>query len=453
MTLPTAKATFSFVSLGCPKNLVDSERMLGLLVQGGYVLMAEADGADLVIVNTCGFIEEARQEAMDVIGQMAALKRQGRCALLLVAGCLAERQKLELMTAEPEIDAVVGVFGRESIVEVCDQLLSGARELAVLPPSGKIHPETARLRITPRHLAYLKIAEGCDRRCTFCSIPLIRGPLVSKPIPECVGEAEELAGDGVKELCLVAQDTTVYGTDLAGRPMLAELLTELERVKGLRWIRLMYAYPHHVTDELLEVMANSRRIVPYLDLPLQHINDRILRRMGRQITRARTEELLGKLRERVPGIALRTTLLVGFPGETDEAFDELLAFVREQRFERLGAFAYSREADTPAARMKGQVPEPVRQERLDALMRTQQQIAFEANRALLGREVELLVDEPDAEEKGVWLARTACHAPDIDGCVRVTGRRLAPGRFVRATLTEAEGYDLWAEAIPKPKRR
>jgi len=381
------------------------------------------------------------------------LKREGDCRHLVVAGCLAQRQKHDLLRAVPDIDAGLGVFGREEIVTVCDRLLAGENRLVVLAPAGRLMPETARLRITPRHIGYLKIAEGCDRRCTFCSIPLIRGPLVSKPMAECLREAEELAGDGVRELCLVAQDTTAYGQDLPGRPTLADLLAELQSVRRLRWIRVMYAYPHRVTDELLAIMAASPGIVPYLDLPLQHINDRILRRMGRRITRAETERLLAKLRDRVPGIALRTTFLVGFPGETEEAFEELLEFVRQQRFERLGGFAYSREPDTPAARMKGHLPDSVRRERLDRLMRVQQRIAFQANRRMVGREVDLVVDEPDPTENGRWRARTPTHAPDIDGFVLVAGRRLASGRFLRARITGAVGYDLRAEALPRTGAR
>src|SRR5438552_1641239 len=304
-----AKGTFAFVSLGCPKNLVDSERMLGKLAQDGYALVPDADGADVVVVNTCGFIEPARQESLAVIREMLELKKQGRVGAVVVAGCLAERKGDALLEEVPEVDQIVGVFGREEIAQVVDRAVSQRREQRSLfrPAPVKAQEDTARLRITPRHYAYLKISEGCDRLCTFCAIPGMRGKHVTKPIEEVVREARELAADGVRELIVVAQDTTYYGLDLYGRLRLAELLRELEQVEGLEWIRILYAYPIHFTGELIDTLAGSRKVLPYLDLPLQHVNDRVLRRMQRKVDRAATEDLLRRLRGAIPNLALRTT--------------------------------------------------------------------------------------------------------------------------------------------------
>ena len=362
MSLPKEKSqvapTFAFISLGCPKNLVDSERMLGHLAQDGYALSPNPDGADVVVVNTCGFIEPARQESLAVIREMLELKKQGRVGAVVVAGCLAERKKEDLLKEVPEVDHIVGVFGREEITSVVDRAISQRSEQRSLfrPAPVRAQEDTARLRITPRHYAYLKISEGCDRLCTFCAIPGMRGKHVTKPIEEVVREARELAADGVRELILVAQDTTYYGTDLYGRVRLAELLRELEGLDGLEWLRILYAYPIHFTDELIETLAGSQKIVPYLDMPLQHINDRVLRRMQRRVNRGATEDLLQRLRGAIPQLALRTTFIVGFPGETDAEFEELVAFTRATRFERVGVFPYSFEPDTPATHWTATFP-------------------------------------------------------------------------------------------------
>src|SRR5271165_1782763 len=313
--MTTPKGSYAFVSLGCPKNLVDSERMLGKLCQAGYALTPDPDGADVVVVNTCGFIEPARQESLGVIREMLSLKEQGRVGAVVVAGCLAERKKEDLLHEVPEVDHIVGVFGREEIAQVLDRTLHhrGQDEQRSLfrPAPVRAQEDTARLRITPRHYAYLKISEGCDRLCTFCAIPSMRGKHVTKPIEEVVREARELAADGVRELIVVAQDTTYYGLDLYGRVRLAELLRELNGLDGLEWIRLLYAYPMYFDDELIETIASARKIIPYLDLPLQHINDRMLRRMQRRVDRSATEELLAKLRADIPNLTLRTTFIVG----------------------------------------------------------------------------------------------------------------------------------------------
>src|SRR5438876_528858 len=306
--------TFAFVSLGCPKNTVDSERMLGKLAQDGYMLTPDADGADVVVVNTCGFIEPARQESLAVIREMLALKAEGRVGSVVVAGCLAERKGDALLKEVPEVDQIVGVFGREEIAQVVDRAVAQRQEQRSLfrPAPVRAQEDTARLRVTPRHYAYLKISEGCDRLCTFCAIPGMRGKHVTKPIEEVLREARELAADGVRELIIVAQDTTYYGMDLYGRVRLAELLRELENVEGLQWIRVLYAYPVNFTDELIDTLATAKRIVPYLDMPLQHIDDRMLKRMQRRVNRSATEELLGKLRAGIPNLTLRTTFIVGF---------------------------------------------------------------------------------------------------------------------------------------------
>jgi ribosomal protein S12 methylthiotransferase len=445
------KPTFAFVSLGCPKNLVDSERMLGKLAQDGYTLMAEADGADVVVINTCGFIEPARQESLGVIREMLDLKQQGRVGAVVVAGCLAERKKDDLLREVPGVDHIVGVFGREEIAAVLDRTLASNRieeqRSLFRPAPVRAFEDTSRLRITPRHYAYLKISEGCDRLCTFCAIPSMRGKHVTKPIEAVIREAQELAADGVRELIVVAQDTTYYGLDLYGQVRLAELLRELDTVEGLEWIRIMYAYPIHFTDELLDTLAGSEKIVPYLDLPLQHISDRMLRRMQRRVHRAATEELLGRLREAIPNLALRTTFIVGFPGETEAEFEQLREFVRATRFERLGVFPYSYEPGTPATRLEGQVSEDIKAARRDALMAVQQDVAFAYAVAQVGKEVEAIVDGPDPEVPGHWLARTHADAPEIDCVVRLKGKNLAAGDIVRARVTAADGYDLLARAI------
>jgi ribosomal protein S12 methylthiotransferase len=449
--------TFSFISLGCPKNTVDSERMLGKLAQAGYVPAADADGSDVVVINTCGFIEPARQESLAVIREMLELKAQGRVGAVVVAGCLAERKQEDLLKEVPEVDHIVGVFGREEISEVVGRVLArskrqpgdeAAEQRSLFRPAPvRAQEDTARLRITPRHYAYLKISEGCDRLCTFCAIPGMRGKHVTKPIEEILREARELVGDGVRELIVVAQDTTYYGLDLYGKVRLAELLRELDQVDGLDWVRVLYAYPIHFTDELIETLAGAKKIVPYLDMPLQHINDRVLKRMQRRVTRAGTEELLGRLRKSIPNLALRTTFIVGFPGETDAEFEELLTFVKDAKFERLGAFPYSFEPDTPATRLPDHLPEEVKLARRDRIMEAQQHVAFEWSSRQVGKTLDVMVDGPDPEVPNHVLARSYADAPDIDGLVRVKGKNLRPGDLVRVKVTAADGYDLVARAL------
>ncbi|HEY1859053.1 MAG TPA: 30S ribosomal protein S12 methylthiotransferase RimO [Gemmataceae bacterium] len=449
------KPTFAFVSLGCPKNTVDSERMLGKLAQDGYTLTPDADGADVVVVNTCGFIEPARQESLAVIREMLALKEQGRVGSVVVAGCLAERKKEELLQIVPGVDQIVGVFGREEITQVVNRAHTSPprkqeeneQRSLFRPAPVRALEDTARLRITPRHFAYLKISEGCDRLCTFCAIPGMRGKHVTKSIEEVVREARELVADGVRELILVAQDTTYYGMDLYGRVRLAELLRELDRIDGLDWIRVLYVYPMYLTDELIGTLAGAKRIVPYLDMPLQHINDRVLRRMQRRVNRASTEELVARLRSAIPNLTLRTTFIVGFPGETEAEFEELCAFVRSAQFERAGVFPYSFEPGTPATKLDGHMPEEVKLGRRDRLMETQQEVAFAWSRRQIDKEIEVIIDGPDPEIPNHALARSHADAPDIDGVVRVKGRSLHTGDLVRVQVTGADGYDLAARLV------
>lgn len=438
------KGTYAFVSLGCPKNLVDSEKMLGSLSLDGYALVSEPEGADFVIVNTCGFIESSRAESRSVIQEMLDLKKAGKTKGVIVAGCLPQRLEADggLLKQMPDIDHVVGVFGRDEITKVADRLVGGAREQRELfrPAPIKAMNDQSRLRITPDHYAYLKISEGCDRTCTFCSIPSMRGKHVTKPIEMILDEARELSEDGVRELILVAQDTTYYGMDLYGKVQLAELLRQLQKVEGIDWIRLMYLYPINFSDELIDVIADSRNILPYLDMPLQHINSTVLKRMQRRVNSEQTRELVQKLRERIPNVVLRTTFIAGFPGETDEQFEELKQFVKETRFERMGVFTYSLEPGTPAVKLEGHLPEEVKEARRDALMELQQEIAFEHADRMIGYELDVIIDEEVGD--GVYVGRTFADAPEIDSNVIVTGSELQIGDMVPVEIMERQDYDL-----------
>jgi len=437
-----SKGTYAFVSLGCPKNLVDSEKMLGNLAIDGYSLVTDPDGADFVIVNTCGFIESSRQESRDVISEMLTLKREGRTRGVIVAGCLPERVGGTLLDEMPEIDHLVGVFGRDEITRVADRLIGGIQEQRELfrPAPVRALDDTARLRITPQHFAYLKISEGCDRTCTFCAIPKMRGRHATKPIEMVVQEAQELAADGVRELIIVAQDTTYYGLDLYGETRLTELLRELEKVDGLDWIRLMYLYPIFFDDELIETIAGSRKILPYLDMPLQHINDTMLKRMQRRVKRDATVDLIEKLRTNVPNLVLRTTFITGFPGETDEQFEELREFVIDSQFQRMGVFTYSLEPGTPAEKLDGHLPDDVKESRRDELMQVQQQTAFKFGESLVGYELDALIDSQ--VEDGVFLGRTFADAPEIDGSIYVSGDGIEVGQMLPVEVVESREYDL-----------
>jgi ribosomal protein S12 methylthiotransferase len=443
------RGTFAMVSLGCPKNLVDSERMLGLLREDGWQLVPEPQGSDLVVVNTCAFIDASRQESYGAVNEMLELKKAGGTRGVIVAGCLAERQKEKLFEELPGIDSVIGVFSRDEIARTAERLIGGLGEQRGLfrPAPATALEDRGRMRVTPRHMAYLKISEGCDRTCTFCAIPKMRGKHATKPIEEVVREARELAADGVRELVVVAQDTTYYGMDLYGEPRLVELLEQLEQVDGIEWIRLMYLYPMYFTDRLIDTIAGSRRIVPYLDMPLQHANDAVLRRMQRRVARAPTEALLEKLRDRIPGLVLRTTFITGFPGETREQFEDLLGFVRQWRFERAGVFTYSLEPDTPAARLDGHMPEEEKSARRDELMLVQQGIAHDHARRQVGRTLDVIIDRQSDEREDVWIGRSTGDAPDIDCLVYVTAagsaaRRSLVGTILSVEIVASSGYDL-----------
>jgi ribosomal protein S12 methylthiotransferase len=435
----------ALVSLGCAKNLVDSEKMLGQLAEAGCVITNDAQRADAVVVNTCGFLAAARDEALETIRDVVKLKRRGRCRRVVVAGCLVQRDGRALLDEVKGIDALVGVHNRDDVVRaVLAAPRKGPRRVDTF--LGDYHPfvntDTARLRITPPHYAYLRISEGCDQKCTFCTIPAIRGKMHCKPPEVVLAEARELAADGAVEINLIGQDTTSYGMDLADNVGLADLLRQLNGVDGLHWIRLLYAYPSTFTDAMIDAIAESDRVVKYIDIPLQHINDRILKAMARQVDRRATEDLLERLRRRIPGVHIRTTLIAGFPGETEEEFEELLAFVRDFRFDALGVFPYSLEPDTPAGRMKDHLPDEVRLERTDRLMAAQQEIAFALADARLDCEFDLLVEGEPVD--GRQPARHAGQAPEVDAITWLSDADAAPGSFVRARCTGRQDYDLIA---------
>jgi ribosomal protein S12 methylthiotransferase len=439
--------TVALVSLGCAKNLVDSEKMLAGLAQAGYVVGAPMDRADVIVVNTCGFIAPARAESLEVIAEALEHKRRGRARRVVVAGCLVNREWNRLYQLSPGIDAIVGVNDRDALLSA----VAGRGRVSLTSPyhtaadgRGAIASDAGRFRLTPRHTAYLRICEGCSQRCTFCTIPAMRGPYRSKPPQQVLAEAAELVADGAVELNVIGQDITSYGRDLPGRWTLGRLLRGLEKIDRPRWIRLLYAYPMRFSDALIDLMADSQRIVPYVDLPLQHIAEPILRRMGRGVGRSRIERLLGRLREKAPGVAIRTTFIVGFPGETEGHFRELLEFVRAFRFEALGVFEFCPEEGTAAARMDRQVPQEVKTQRAEAIMQAQRRIVLEAGRRMVGRELQVLVDGVDAA--GRCVGRHAGQAPDIDG-VCLLDRRAPAGRFVAARVVAPSGYDLRVRCV------
>jgi ribosomal protein S12 methylthiotransferase len=443
-----------FVSLGCAKNLVDSERMLGAIAESGAVITGDESAADTIVVNTCGFLGAARDEALSLIRELVERKRRGELRRIVVAGCLVQRDGLKLLEEIPELDALVGVHNRADVPQAVwgalpgnPRLAPGARLAGDTPNRylGAYHPQSwsdrGRLRLTPRHYAYIRISEGCDQKCTFCTIPSIRGPMHCKPPDELIAECCELLADGAQELIFIGQDTTSYGTDLGYDAGLAGLLRTLnEACAAARWLRLMYVYPSVFTDAMIAAIAECDRVVKYIDIPLQHINDRVLRGMGRRVTRRETEALLEKLRRHIPGVTIRTTFIVGFPGETEAEFAELLEFVRGFGFDAVGTFRYSFEAETPAARIAGHVAEAVKQERYDRLMQVQQDVAFAAARRWIGQPVEVVVDSVD---NGRCVARHAGQAPEVDGvCVLRGSRAHAPGALIRGTCVATDGYDL-----------
>jgi ribosomal protein S12 methylthiotransferase len=436
------------VSLGCTKNLVDSEVIAGLLAKEGWRLTLKLDEAEAIIINTCAFIQDAKHESLETLLELAELKAKASCRMLVVAGCLPQREGRRLLSLIPEVDAVVGVEDFPKIGQILESLCQGqdGQRAWIRPPSSD-HVAGAglpRLRLTMPHTAYLKIAEGCDHPCSFCIIPHLRGAYRSRPVEEILQEAQALRDSGALEIILVAQDVTAYGTDGRSGARLPELLRRLARIEGLRWIRLLYGYPTKVSDELLEVMASEERVLPYLDVPIQHISDRILEAMKRAGGRRAIEAMIERVRGRLPHATLRTTVMVGFPGETEKEFQELVDFIRQAAFDRLGAFAFSPEPESPAAFMPDQVPEAEKQARLEELFRIQHQVVRAKHQALVGRTIEVLYDGFDPEDEEGMIARTAGMAPEVDGVVRVASAQASPGEMGLVEITGEEGFDLLA---------
>ena len=434
-----------FISLGCDKNLVDTEKMLGILGGEGYSFVDDESDADVIVVNTCGFIGDAKEESVNTILEMAELKKSGRLKALIVTGCLAERYKNEITEEIPEVDAVLGTTSYEEIAGAIREALKGEKTLVFKDIDAPVGKETKRLVTTGGHYAFLKIAEGCDKRCTYCIIPYLRGRYRSVPMEQLEKEARELADQGVKELILVAQETTLYGKDLYGEKKLPELLRRLSSIPGIQWIRLQYCYPEEITDELIETIKNEEKVCHYLDIPIQHASDAILKRMGRRTSNKEIRELVAKLRREIPDIALRTTFISGFPGETEEDHEILMEFVDDMEFDRLGVFAYSPEEDTPAYSFKDQVPDEVKEERRAEIMELQQDIAFEKSESMKGSVLEVMIEGKVADENA-YVGRTYMDSPGVDGLIFVnTGLSLMSGDFVRVRVTGALEYDLIGE--------
>lgn len=438
----------SMVSLGCPKNLVDAEVMLGVLADKGYEITTEEKDADIIIVNTCSFIKEAREESVEVILDLADRKHDGRCHTLIVAGCLPQRYQEELAKELPEVDIFIGTGDYPKIAEVLAERSAEAGQIKYVGDPNYIFDETLpRLNSSPAWYAYLKIGEGCSNCCTYCAIPAIRGAYRSRPQEALLAEAEKLVAGGSRELILVSQDTTRYGSDLGEGVNLASLVKELAKIKDLHWIRLLYTYPDGIDDELIELLATEPKLCKYLDIPIQHISTAVLKRMNRRSTGEQIRNLVTRLREKVPGIALRTSLIVGFPGETVEDFTELLRFVEQTRFERLGVFCYSKEEGTKAAEMEDQISERVKRERHRKLMRMQSRVSFRINRGLVGTVEQVIVEGYSDETDLLLKGRTSRQAPDIDGQVYITSGRADVGDIVSCRITDSSDYDLVAEML------
>ena len=436
-----------FISLGCDKNLVDSEVMLKLLEEKGYQFTEDETEADIIVINTCCFINDAKEESVNTILEMAEYRKSGKCKALIVTGCLAQRYQNEILEEIEEVDAVLGTTTYDAIAETVEKVLGGRKQMQVEDIDRLVPDQGGRVLTTGGHYAHLKIAEGCDKHCTYCIIPKLRGRFRSVPEERLVAEAEKLAEQGVKELILVAQETTLYGVDLYGEKRLPELLKKLAAIPGIRWIRVQYCYPEEITEELIQVMKQEPKICHYLDLPIQHASDRILKRMRRRTTQADLRNIIGRLREEIPDICLRTTLITGFPGETQEDHEELMRFVDDCEFDRLGVFAYSPEEDTPAAAMPDQIPEEVKEERRAELMELQQEIAFEKAEEMTGRELTVMIEGKVADENA-YVGRTYKDAPDVDGYLFLnTDEILMSGDFAKVRVTGAVEYDLIGELI------
>ena len=436
-----------FVSLGCDKNLVDSEVMLGLLRDRHHDITNDEAEAEVIVVNTCSFIHDAREESIQTILEMAELKKSGQCRLLIVTGCLAEKYKDEILEELPEVDAVVGTTAYDRICDVIDRSLEGERVQSFESIDRLPLVNTRRVLTTGGYSSYLKIGEGCDKHCTYCIIPKLRGNYRSVPLENVLKDARQLAESGVTEINIVAQETTTWGKDIYGVKRLPMLLKELCKVEGIRWIRLLYCYPEEITDELIQVIKEEPKICHYLDMPIQHSSDAILKRMGRRTSRQELEDIIGKLRREIPDIALRTTLITGFPGETEEDHENLKSFVETMRFDRLGVFTYSPEEGTPAERMPDQVPEEVKEERRDELMLLQQQVSAEKTEQMVGRTLDVLV-EGRIPEEGIYVGRTYRDAPEVDGYIFINAEEeIISGDFVTVKVTGADEYDLTGDVI------
>lgn len=431
-----------FISLGCDKNLADSEEMLGLLTAGGHEITDDETQADAIVINTCCFIKDAKEESVETILEMAEYKKTGSCHALIVTGCMAQRYQKEIIEEVPEVDAVLGTTSYGDIVKALEEAAAGNhfeefRDIDYLPDTG-----SKRVLTTGGHFGYLKIAEGCDKHCTYCIIPKLRGKFRSVPMERLIAQAEDMAEQGVKELILVAQETTVYGKDLYGKKSLHILLKKLCEIRGIRWIRILYCYPEEIYDELIETIRDEKKICHYLDIPIQHASDRILKRMGRRTSKQELIDIIGKLRKEIPDIVLRTTLITGFPGETEEDHEELKEFVDEMEFDRLGVFTYSPEENTPAAEMADQVPEEVKEERRDELMELQQEISYDRGQDRIGQELLVMIEGKVADESA-YIGRTYGDAPKVDGYIFVqTGELLMTGDFAKVRVTGALEYDL-----------
>ena len=436
-----------FVSLGCDKNLVDSEMMITSLRKNGFVLTDDIEDADVIVVNTCCFIGDAKEESINTLIEMGGYK-EGRCKLLVAAGCLAQRYHNEIKEDIPEVDLIVGTMGYEDLSEKINEALGGKGVLESLKDIDYLPtPLTDRDSMSGGYYAYLKIAEGCDKCCTYCVIPKVRGHYRSVPMDNLITQAKHLVANGAKELILVAQETTLYGKDIYGEKSLPKLLEELSKIDELKWIRILYCYPEEITDELISAIKNLPKVCHYLDMPIQHGSDDVLRRMGRWTNREQIEKTVAKLREEIPDIALRTTLITGFPGETEDDFEQVKEFVKKMEFDRLGVFTYSREEDTPAAEMDGQIDEEVKEARRDEIMQIQQDIAFDKSNSRVGEIYEVMI-EGRLPDEGVYIARTYMDAPDVDGYVFIqSDYNLDSGDFVKVEVTRSDEYDLIAEII------
>ena len=436
-----------FISLGCDKNLVDTEVMLGMLASRGYEMTNDEQEADIIVINTCCFIHDAKEESIQNILEMAEYKKNGSAKALIVTGCMAERYRQEILDEIPEVDEVLGTTAYDRILDAVDAALAGQHEVMTADLDALPLPETKRLVTTGGHFAYLKIAEGCDKHCTYCIIPKIRGNFRSVPMERLLKEAQDLAEQGVKELILVAQETTLYGKDLYGEKSLPKLLRELCKISGIRWIRILYCYPEEITDELIQVMKEEPKICHYLDLPIQHANDTILKRMGRRTSKQELIDIVQKLRKEIPDICLRTTLITGFPGETQEQHEEVMEFIDTLEFDRLGAFTYSPEEDTPAATFEDQIDEEVKEDRQADIMELQQEIAFDKAEDMIGREVLVMIEGKVADENA-YVGRTYRDAPNVDGLILInTDVELISGDFAKVKVTGALDYDLIGELM------